>query len=598
MAAPGSPGKRNWKKAFKKSRRDAAQISQQADRQIEKFLIRRFDSLASVRRFIFLWIALFAILIFATLVQLRALSPYYQTLKPVPGGIYSEGVIGEFSNANPIYATSTADVAVSRLVFSGLFKYNSQNQLVGDLASTWKLNPAQNQYTVELKPGLTWQDGTPFTADDVVFTYHTIQDVEAQSALYSSWQGITVTENGPYSVIFKLKNPLSSFPYSLTNGIIPQHKLKDITPAQMRSAQFNTNPIGTGPFEWKVVEVNGTTDADKQQRISLAAFDHYAGGRPKLDGFNLTTFSDDQHLLAAFNKKQINAMSGLESIPDTLKKDRDVHAYYTPLTSETMAFFNNSVPQLADTNVRRALAEAVNRSQIPGLLSGPVKLMDEPLLPGQIGYTPALKELPYNAARANKILDQDGWNKKVGGYRVKGGEQLHLTMAAQDTQEYTQVAKFLQNQWAKLGVQLDVNYYSSDDLQSAIIANHAYDILLYGINIGVDPDVFAYWDSSQASISSQGHLNLSEYKSSDADQALEAGRTRDNPALRVIKYRAFLAAWAKDAPALVLYQPDMLYITRGRVFNYQRDSANSSADRFYNVQNWMVRQKHENRYHF
>jgi ABC-type transport system substrate-binding protein len=87
---------------------------------------------------------------------------------------------------------------------------------------------------------------------------------------------------------------------------------------------------------------------------------------------------------------------------------------------------------------------------------------------------------------------------------------------------------------------------------------------LYGISLGVDPDVFAYWDSSQASISSQGHLNLSEYKSKAADQALESARTRADAQLRVTKYKAFLTAWTNDAPALALYQPNMLYISGGR----------------------------------
>jgi ABC-type transport system substrate-binding protein len=128
-----------------------------------------------------------------------------------------------------------------------------------------------------------------------------------------------------------------------------------------------------------------------------------------------------------------------------------------------------------------------------------------------------------------------------------------------------------------------VHYYSNDDIQKAVVPSHDYDILLYGISIGVDPDVFAYWDSSQASLSSQGHLNLSEYKSKAADQALESGRTRTDPELRATKYRGFLTAWANDVPALALYQPNSIYVSRGPVFNFERKAANTSADRFYNV---------------
>src|SRR5581483_5889582 len=99
-------------------------------------------------------------------------------------------------------------------------------------------------------------------------------------------------------------------------------------------------------------------------------------------------------------------------------------------------------------------------------------------------------------------------------------------MVSQDTKEYTELSQFLQEQWSKVGIKIDVHYYSGDDLQSQIITSHEYDILLYGVSLGVDPDEYAYWDSSQASLGSQGRLNLSEYKSSAADQALQAGRTR------------------------------------------------------------------------
>ena len=105
--------------------------------------------------------------------------------------------------------------------------------------------------------------------------------------------------------------------------------------------------------------------------------------------------------------------------------------------------------------------------------------------------------------------------------------------------------------------------------------------------------MFPYWDSSQASINSQGHLNLSEYKSSSADQALQAGRTRADAKLRAVKYQEFLKAWRKDAPALALYQPNFLYISRGPVYGYESKAFNSAADRFYNSDQWMIRQKRQ-----
>jgi len=583
--------KRRWRRRFNRRRRGAIQLGQQADASIEKLIIRRFDRLVSVRRFVLLWVGLFVLLILISVAQLRNLSAYYQVLKPVPGGLYNEGLVGSFTNANPIYATGAADTAVSRLVFSGLFKYNDDNQLVGDLANGWTLSANQTDYVVHLKKNIFWQDGRPFTADDVVFTYHTIQNANAQSSLISSWKDITVTKQSTYSVNFSLPNPLSSFPYALTNGILPAHLLKSVPPEQLRSAAFNTAPVGTGPFELKFINVTGNTTADRQQRIALAAYDRYYAGAPKLDGFSIITFSDDNHLIAAFKQKQLNAITGLESVPAELAGDSSVQTYTTPLTSAVMAFFNNSRPLLSDANVRKALEESVDRAQLESLFDTPVKPVDGPLLRNQLGYDPSIVEASYNFAAASQTLDQAGWTVGQGGIRYKNGQPLSFVLKSQDTPQYTRVAEFLQRQWAKLGVKVTAQYYDADDLQSIVIANHDYDALLYGINIGVDPDVFAYWDSSQASVSSQGHLNLSEYKSAAADQALEAGRTRSDPAVRVLKYKAFLTAWVQDVPALALYQPNLLYITHGPVFNYQRKADNGELDQFYNVNQWEVRQQ-------
>lgn len=585
--------KKRWQRSILRRQRGAVELGLQADQQIEKLLLRRLGRLVSVRRFVFLWLSLFILLFFCGVIQLRALSPYYQSLKPVPGGIYSEGMVSSFRNANPLYATTEADIALSHLVFAGLFKYDGANGFVADLAKDWTVGPTPTHYTVHLRQGLTWHDGAPFTADDVVFTYKTIQDIQSQSALYSNWRDITIKKADNFTVTFDLPNPLSPFPLSLTNGIIPAHILKKIPSMQLRSDSFNTKPIGMGPFQWKFVEQISFTNSAKEQRITLASFDKYWAGRPKLDGFNLFVFSDEQLLLNAFAKKQINAASGLEVVPDELAHDSSVQVYNTPLTSAAMAFFNNSRPVFADVLVRRALVSGIDRQQLTNITGFPTQLVDSPLLHNQLGYSSDLTQLPYDPSTANQLLDQAGWLRTGQGFRSKNNQTLVLNLRSQDTRQYILLSQYLQAQWARIGVKVDVQFFNADDLGSQIIANHDYDILVYAINIGIDPDIFAYWDSSQASINSQGHLNLSEYKSGPADQALESGRTRGDPGLRVVKYRAFETVWRDDAPALALYQPNFLYITRGPVFGYERKSTNTAADRFYNVQNWMIRQKHQ-----
>lgn len=586
--------RKKLKRRIKRHRKEAMESVVQADKKIERLLIRRFDRLISVRRFTFLWISLFGLMIFSTYLQTRSLTNQYQVLTPVPGGLYSEGILGSFTNSNPLYATGAADAAISRLVFSGLFKYDNSNKLVGDLATGYNLDDSQKHYVVKLRQNVTWQDGRKFDADDVVFTYKTIQNIGAQSPLYSSWLGINVTKIDKYNVAFDLPNALSSFPYSLTNGIVPQHLLAKITPAQLRSDSFNTSPVGTGPFKIKYIEVTGSVASNRQQRISLTPFSKYWDGKPSLDGLSIITYPDDAQLISAFEKKQLNAVSGLEALPAELASDKSIQVYRTPLTTAVMAFFNNSHPIINDAGIRKALAGAVDKTGLVSLLGSVNQLVDGPLLKGQLGYDPAITQEKYNSDAANLALDSLGWVKNSAGIRYKDGQPLALYLSAQSSPNYVKVAQYLQQQWAKVGAKITINYYDSSELQSSIIGSHAYDILLYGISIGVDPDVYAYWDSSQASLTSQGHLNLSEYKSPAADTALEAGRTRSDPSVRAVKYRAFTTTWVADAPAVALYQPNFIYITKGPVFNYERAASNTSIDRFYNVNQWMVRQQHKN----
>ena len=258
-----------------------------------------------------------------------------------------------------------------------------------------------------------------------------------------------------------------------------------------------------------------------------------------------------------------------------------------------MAFFNNSHGVLSDANVRKALASSVDRRQLVNLTGKPTELLDGPILRGQVGYNPSITQRGYNFDEANQLMDQAGWKRGDKDLRYKDGKVLEFTLRSQDARQYSLTSQYLQKQWEKLGIKINVTYYSGDDLQGQVIATHDYDILVYGISIGADPDVFAYWDSSQASLTSQGHSNLSEYKSTATDEALEAGRTRTDNAVREVKYKAFLTAWTTDVPALALYQPNYIYISRGPVYGYQRKADNGAADRFYNIENWMVRQKRQ-----
>ena len=582
--------KLRWRRRIRSGKNQVEDLGSQAEQGFEEHLIKRMSRLGRVRRFIAIWVALIILLLGGLFIQIRRLQSYYLTTQPAPGGIYNEGILGSFTNVNPIYATGSVDSSVSRLVFAGLFTFNDKNQLVGELAKSYTVDARGTTYTVLLKDNLLWQDGKPLTAEDVVFTYNTIQNPDTKSPLASSWQGIKVAAIDKKTVTFTLPSILSAFPYSMVNGIIPKHVLGKVAPEQMRSVLFNTNnPIGSGPFKWDAIEIVGTADEDREQRIALKPNDNYVNGKPKLDSFVIRSFVNEVKMRNAFKKGELNGVVGLSKIPDDLLEDNSVRVYNIPLNSQVLLFLKTTTPVLSDQKVRQAISYGLNTGAVRLAADVPVLPSDSPLLANQLGYDKTLTQKTGSPEQAAKLLDEAGWKLNDKGIRVKDGKELNLTITTQSNRTYESVAKNIKEQLALIGVNVEILVLKDNELQSAL-AVHDYDSLLYGISLGPDPDVFAYWHSSQADLRSPSHLNFSEFKSPAADKALEAGRTRSDPATRAIKYRPFLDAWSKEAPAVALYQPRFLYVVREPLANFNPVRMNTGTDRYNEVNQWMIRE--------
>jgi len=579
---------RTFRRRYRKGQRQVEDLGIQAEAGLERLFFKRLGHLGKVWRFIAGWVVLLLLLLAGVISQLAGLSSHYQRLQPVPGGTYTEGVLGTFTTANPLFATSEVDTTVSRLLFDGLFTYDRHDHLVGNLASGYDVDAKGTLYTVHLRPNLRWHDRQPLTADDVVYTYGVIQNPDAQSPLASSWQNIKVAKVDAYTVTFSLPTPLSSFPYNMTNGIVPRHLLAAHPAGELRTLDFNTaNPVGSGPFRWNVIQVERADNDNSEILISLLPNTDYHAGQPKLAGFVVDAFASQESLLHAFQSGRLTGAVGIKDVAAAVAGKPKVQQNSFILTAATMVFFNTSNPILSDTKVRQALVQGTDASRIVNDLGYTTHPVREPLLLGQLAYDKAFAEAAYDAPAARAALTADGWLVGKDGLRAKAGQPLAFTLSAIDSPENDKVARSLQTYWKTIGAKVTLNLRTESDLRSTVDAR-GYDALLYSVSIGVDPDVFVYWDSSQNDPRST-RLNLSNYKSTVADTALEAGRTRLNPFLRVVKYRSFLQAWQQDAPALGLYQPRFLYLTNQKVYGLDQSTINVGTDRFNNVQNWMIR---------
>lgn len=577
------------RRLIRKQKRLAESVSEQADEELNRLFFRRFGRLQVVKRFVAVWTVLVLLLGLGALWQVRGMDSFYLTTAPIDGGVYREGIIGTFTNANPLFATTSVDTSVSKLIFSGLFKMSPSGQIVGDLAEKIDVGERGITYTVTLRDGVYWQDGQKFNADDVVFTYKTIQNPASRSPHRSNWQGVKIEKTDDRTVVFTLPSPLSSFSYSLVNGIVPQHILGVVEAEDLRSSNFNTvKPVGTGQFQLKTLEVSRGELDSRQERIALVRNEGYFGKKPGLDSVVIRSYRNEDSMVKDFDSQIIKSMVGLSSVPDTLKDQELVTLQQAPLNSTVMIFLNNSSKLLQDKKLRQALLYATDSDSIRKILSYNAIASDSPFLKSQFAYNPDTVQLPYDIAKATATLDELGWVMGPDGIRAKDEVPLSLRLVSQSLSEYASITQKLQLDWSAIGIRIEAILQPESDIQINALARHDYDIFLYGISVGYDPDVFAYWHSSQADPNSSS-LNLSEYKNSVSDIALEAGRTRLDRDLRKVKYQPFLEQWREDAPAKALYQPRFFMVTRGTFIGFENGYMSSATDRYRSIADWKVR---------
>lgn len=546
---------------------------------VSRYLTRRSDRIVGIRRFTLGWLALAIGVSLATSVGAWGLYRKTYTKTATDGGTYIEGISGVINNLNPLFASGSVDSTASVLLFNGLLRYDTSGELENDLAKEWGVKKDNRTYDVVLKNDVTWHDGQPFTAQDVVFTIKTIQNPEARSTLYANWQGVDVKAIDKQTVRFELAAPTAPFPHSLTVPILPRHLLKDTPVTLLRTSAFNNAPVGTGPFVMKMLR-----PTNNGQNLEMVSNQRYFRPQPQVDRFTLAAYTEEEELVKALKNREITAAVDLDNIAvEGLSDDRKIRTENIPTRSGVFAFMKTTTAPLDDADVRRALVLAIDRTAVLDIFGARYQPLKTPLLPGQLGFNAKYSQAT-NKKQAGQILDRAGWKIK-DGVRKKGKQTLDLQLVTADSNQYSSMASELQKQLEPLGVKLNVQLLGQEQLEQNALLAHSYDIFLYGVDIGADPDVYAYWHSSQAKA---GGLNFSEWNSARADISLEVARTRLNPVLRTARYQTFLDEWKKSAPAIALYQPRINYSYNQNADGFKVFPVNNVAEHLTNVEEWTV----------
>lgn len=556
-----------------------------------RFIIKRLHSAREVRRNIALWLLGMGVLIAVAATQFFLFQSSYITYAGGSGGTYAEGVRGEIKTLNPLYASTPGEQAVSRLMFSSLLTYDKTGKLRGDLAENVSVLDEGKRYRVTLRPNVLWHDHAKLTADDVVFTVGLIKNPATSIPTSASWQNVEVKKIDTRTVDFMLPSTYAPFPNALTFAVVPQHILQKITPGALRDSRFSAQPVGSGPFSFKLRQDIQGRDAHVVVHMNQNA--SYYGGTPKIERFQLHSYGASDSLSRAIRSHAVNAVNGV-SLADYSQfvDDPAYAASLNPVHAGVYALFNTrSTGALSSVEVRQALQAGTDINA--ALKSLPVKVspLETPILSSQTDVSGIAKPA-YDKTRAEQLLDEAGWKKSPTGERKKGDEVLTLNVVTIKGADYEGVVENLVSQWRRLGVKAQLRTVDTSDptqnLASSVLQPRDFDVLVHELYLGADPDVYAFWHSSQAV---ERGLNFSNYSNGISDDALVSARLRLEDGLRNAKYQAFVRQWLKDAPALGLYQSQMTYVhTKDSTAFDSGTTLITATDRFNDVIYWSTHQ--------
>ncbi len=519
---------------------------------------------------------------------------YFSRTEQIPqiGGTYQEGILGQPRFLNPVLAqTNDTDRAISQIIYSSLFTYNGQGELIPDLAKDYQLSEDGKTYTIQLKEGILWHDGETLTAEDVIFTLKTIQDPEYKSPLRNNWQGVEVNKLNDYSLEFKLANAYAPFLHNLTTGIIPKHLWSGISAVNFALAQYNLKPIGSGPFLFQEFIKN---DQGNIEVIVLKRNpNHYQNPKPYIEKIIFKFYNNQTNLIKAYNQREIDGL-GFLSNTNEIKLNNNLNKHYIQLPSYYAVFFNQHKNKaLTDKTARLAIAYATDKKEIiDQVYNNKASIIDSPLLPQWFGFNEDINIYDFSLEHAQNILEANEWiDTDENGIRDKNINdekvQLEITLTTTDWPELEQTAQILKTQWEKIGAKINLDIIEAGTvIEEERIKPREYEAILFGEILGSDPDPFAFWHSSQGK---DPGLNLARYNNSEVDEILEEARQILDPEERWQKYEKAQKIITDDLPAIFLFSAEYLYPINKKIKGINLNKIPEPAYRFCQIENWYIK---------
>lgn len=556
------------------------------------------------------FLILLTIAVLSGLIILSRINNAFLVEIPTYGGSFREGVVGSPRFINPLLAQSDADLDLTSLIYSGLMKATPDGSLVYDLAKGYTVSEDGQTYTFTLRDDVTFHDGEPVTADDVVYTIQLVQDSTLKSPRRASWDGVVVKKVNDKEVTFTLPRPYAPFLQNLTLGILPEHIWKNAKSEEFTFSEFNIEPVGSGPYEVSTIRRNASGIPEYYE---LRSFRNYALGRPYIDTIRIYFFTNENFLIDAYINGAVDSVPGIstKNLEYAKLNKENINIDSVPLPRIFAVFLDqNQAPVFAHTEVREALNLALDKDLIiQDVLAGYGIPIDSPILPGILPETPSAEASSTIPApdttgtstatstsplskkdKAIALLEKYGWkiNPDTGFMELKtkkGVEKLAFSLSTSNVPELKAVANIVKNEWAAIGADVTVKVFETGDLNQDVIRPRKYDALLFGEIVDRGLDLFAFWHSSQRN---DPGLNIALYANITTDRLLEQIRTTRDKSVQLEKLAAFVKELKSDTPAIFIYAPDFIYLPPAQVHDVVLGSITAPSERFLNVNKWYI----------
>lgn len=485
---------------------------------------------------------------------------------PEPGGTAVVAVSSDFQAFNPVSNTAlvTAEV-INFMLFTPLIQFDEDLEAVPALAARWDLDDEGVTFT--LHNDLSWHDGQPVTASDVLFTFELAKDPQTASLLESAY--LTMIESArvldDHTIRFEFVAPHSQPMQAFWWAPLPRHLMADVQPAQLAQAPFNRQPVGNGPFRFASWTAG--------QQLVLEATEDYPeslGGRPMLDRVVFRVVPEATTRLTEILTGAIDVNYAL--LPDEAQQiEQQTRARLIRYPGREFLYvgWNNARAPFDDARVRRALAMGINR---PGLIDALMFGYGRPaagMIPPWSPVDPGIEPLPYDPDGARALLQEAGWTPGPDGIMRRNGQLLRFNMLSSEDRLRQDLTVVIQQQLRQIGVDVQVR---AVEFQS-LIQQHRdreYESVLSGWvldSFRVDPSPLFSCEEAQRPASA----NRAGYCSAEADRLSLAGLQESDDARAEEIWGEFSRLLQNDQPITFLAWPDQVAAISERLQGVEMD---------------------------